>query len=242
MRLLLCDWETKKGISNSAKSWLHAMTNRRANSGHSSWLGAAVSGKIPESIRCAWLDGRSRVSQATTCAWRVNAVGLAQYRAGQFDRAIQSLQESNRLVWGLAVPQEYAVNWFVMAMVHHRLGQSDAARQCLETGRKLMDLGRPKTPDEPAKFTAPADWIMANVLLAKAECFCNLLPQAPDRAREIILRALSLAILLGLAGSRWPGMHRDDERRLVSSISLTFRIVVESELKKVILILAYRPV
>jgi len=37
-------------------------------------------------------------------------------------------------------------------------------------------------------------------------------------------------------------MHRDDERRLVSSISLTFRIVVGSELKKVILILAYRPV
>src|SRR5262249_38153090 len=64
------------------------------------------------------------------------------------------------------------------------LGQGDAARQCLETGRKLMDLGRPTAPDQPAKFSAPADWIMANVLLRESEAVLQSEPKTESLAAQ----------------------------------------------------------
>src|SRR5262249_11079900 len=54
--------------------------------------------------------------------WRYRNLGLALYRAGRFEEAIQRLVEG----------QEEAMGWPVLAMAHHRLGQKEKAREWLE--------------------------------------------------------------------------------------------------------------
>jgi tetratricopeptide (TPR) repeat protein/tRNA A-37 threonylcarbamoyl transferase component Bud32 len=63
-----------------------------------------------------------------TNAWAIYVLGLALYRAGQFDAAINRLRES-----GQADPNWHAtaLNWPVLAMAHFRLRHADEARHWL---------------------------------------------------------------------------------------------------------------
>jgi hypothetical protein len=103
-------------------------------------------------------------------AARLNALALAQYRAGQLEEAIASLTESNGMPWGSggSEPQK-AVNWLVLAMADQRLGRAEEAQMCLHTARGLFDRARPNLPGEPAELNASEDWVMMNVLLGEAE-------------------------------------------------------------------------
>src|SRR5207253_8527165 len=59
--------------------------------------------------------------------WDFHVLGLAQYRAGQFDQALRSFTNAN------VKRHRYAeLNWFGLALVHHHLGHADEARQCLD--------------------------------------------------------------------------------------------------------------
>jgi tetratricopeptide (TPR) repeat protein len=53
-----------------------------------------------------------------------HALGLAQYRAGQFDGALQSFTKADVKEWAYR-----DLNWLALALVHHRLGHPDEARQ-----------------------------------------------------------------------------------------------------------------
>jgi serine/threonine protein kinase len=96
--------------------------------------------------------------------WDFHALGMAQYRAGQFDVALQSFNKAldkrnNR----------YAeLTWFALALVHQRLGHSDEARQCLDKGNQYMTRMGPSGPGQPARLL-PQDWLETQLLRREAE-------------------------------------------------------------------------
>jgi tetratricopeptide (TPR) repeat protein len=69
-------------------------------------------------------------------AWHLYGLGLAQYRAGQFDRAAQALHEALRAAPGTCPRGEV---WLVLAMAHRRLGHAEQARRWLEKAVEWMD-------------------------------------------------------------------------------------------------------
>jgi tetratricopeptide (TPR) repeat protein len=63
-------------------------------------------------------------------------LGVAQYRAGQYAPAVRRLRESLR---GYPDWSAGAIGYPVLAMAHHRLGQTNEARQALEAAAKAID-------------------------------------------------------------------------------------------------------
>jgi tetratricopeptide (TPR) repeat protein len=70
--------------------------------------------------------------------WRLYIEGLANYRAGQYQRAIECVDEALRLD-----PDWYAkaIVYPVQVMAYHRLGRVDEARRGLTAADKFMDGG-----------------------------------------------------------------------------------------------------
>ena len=100
---------------------------------------------------------------------------LARYRAGQFERAIETLKETPR-----DDPNDLwqAKNSFVIAMSHQRLGDEGAAHEALRRGQeRVVDAG-PKTSDQPANLAAP-DWIELELLRREA-----IEVLGPDQAKD----------------------------------------------------------
>jgi serine/threonine protein kinase/Flp pilus assembly protein TadD/thiol-disulfide isomerase/thioredoxin len=96
-------------------------------------------------------------------AWYIHVLGLAQYRAGQFDQALQSFEESKVKRWNYS-----GLNWFGLALVHHRLGHPDEARRCLDEGIQWLEREGPPSAERPTKLQAQ-DWIEAQLLRREAE-------------------------------------------------------------------------
>jgi WD40 repeat protein/serine/threonine protein kinase/regulator of sirC expression with transglutaminase-like and TPR domain len=101
-----------------------------------------------------------------------HALGAAHYRAGQFELAVQRLEESDRSGWGDAS----VVNWLFLAMAQHQLGHADEARKWLDKATALLQRVVPASPDEPVTLLA-TDWFEAQVLRPEAEKLLN----APHR-------------------------------------------------------------
>ena len=112
--------------------------------------------------------------------WDWHVLGLAQYRAGEYDLAIKNLE--THLTWNAP---ETAQNWLVLAMAHHRLGQTDQAQKCLESAQQLIKKVRPKEPDavvlrEDRTALPPTDWVAMNALLHEAKT----LIQSPETSQH----------------------------------------------------------
>jgi tetratricopeptide (TPR) repeat protein len=56
-----------------------------------------------------------------------HTLAVAHYRAGQFDRAVQRLRESQGFGWG-----GHVIDWLLLAMAHERQGQHEEARRWLD--------------------------------------------------------------------------------------------------------------
>jgi tetratricopeptide (TPR) repeat protein len=110
--------------------------------------------------------------------WTLTVLGMAEYRAGQFDRAIEHFRESNTLRRGW---QLRARNYFGLAMAHHRLGQVDAARECLEKARQFFERVQPASPGGTPPLDDAAEWIEQHVLSREAEA---LLQSSSDPSPE----------------------------------------------------------
>jgi tetratricopeptide (TPR) repeat protein len=80
-----------------------------------------------EAVRLA-----ERAVKDEATAWYLHALGLAHYRAGQLDLAIEWLQKADQSIDWRGRPN----NWLVLAMAHHRRGQADDARQWLSRARQ----------------------------------------------------------------------------------------------------------
>ena len=68
-------------------------------------------------------------AQEPSVPWRIYVLGLAEYRAGRYNGAVERLEESLTLgtTWASA-----PLNYPVLAMAHHRLGHGDESRRWLE--------------------------------------------------------------------------------------------------------------
>ena len=97
----------------------------------------------------------------------LHVMGLAEYRAGEFEKAIKHLEQSNAINWrGRENGAEDCLNWIILAMCHHRLGNTQKSQECYETATGLV---KPATPEEgmPAHL-APCDWIAWHILHQEA--------------------------------------------------------------------------
>ncbi len=108
------------------------------------------------------VEWASRAVASGDYGWYVHVLGLAQYRAGQFDQALQSFTKANVEYWSYR-----DLNWFGLALVHHRLGHPAEARRCLDKGIQWLDRERPRSPEQPANIH-PMDWLEAEVLRREA--------------------------------------------------------------------------
>ncbi len=68
--------------------------------------------------------------------WHLYVAGLAHYRAGQFEQAVERLRQSLSLDpnWPAR-----AINYPVLAMAYHRLGRADEARQALASADEAIN-------------------------------------------------------------------------------------------------------
>ena len=113
------------------------------------WASTAISSARDRSLDAAWL----------------HCLGLAQYRAGQYEQAIESLQKSNASNWSESAKSQ---NWLLLAMANHCLAHADESKHCLETARSLIAKVRPGKATDRVDMWAP-DWIPMHVLLREAE-------------------------------------------------------------------------
>jgi tetratricopeptide (TPR) repeat protein len=95
--------------------------------------------------------------------WTGMTLGLAFYRAGQFELAIKRLKP-------------YAVSWstipasLLLAMAHQRLGQSEEARRWLDKAVKQMEAEVAAKGNEPVRtLTNAHNWAACEVLRREAE-------------------------------------------------------------------------
>ena len=71
------------------------------------------------------LDRARHLCEMERNSWNVFLLGLANYRAGEFEPALQHMEEACRI-------DDWHAFWPALAMVHHRLGNIEAARERLQ--------------------------------------------------------------------------------------------------------------
>jgi eukaryotic-like serine/threonine-protein kinase len=139
--------------------------------------------------------------------WFLHVLGAAHYRAGQYERAIQRLEES------LAMDPHWsgrAINYPFLAMAFHRLGRQDEARHALSEAERAIDQwtqaryeasGRDYwVVSQGATVFWPVpwwDWMACQLTCGEARGVMGVSPP-PDDPRLRLLRARAFA------GLRWP--------------------------------------
>jgi tetratricopeptide (TPR) repeat protein len=87
---------------------------------------------VPDPTRLVQLA--ERAVRADPVPHNLHALGLAHYRAGQFDEAIEQMHRSIEGNWNAN-----AANWLVLAMAHQRLGHADEARKWFDQAVRWID-------------------------------------------------------------------------------------------------------
>jgi serine/threonine protein kinase/tetratricopeptide (TPR) repeat protein len=123
----------------------------------------------------------------------LHGLGLAYYRAGRHELAIQNLEESNALGWRNSGKCQ---NWLVLAMAHHQLGHEGEAHLCWSMAlRGIPELIGNKARLEgfipySANRVSPRDWICVNVLGREAAALLSQrLPSELEQADPTIDQA-----------------------------------------------------
>ncbi len=117
-----------------------------------------------------WVE-KTGVTEAA--AYRLHVLGLAYYRAGKYEQAIQYLEKSNANNW---TDPARSMNWLVLAMAYHQLHNVDQSEQSLKTAHDLIALAAPKQPGGPVDLFAP-DWIEYQVLSREADALLHASPK-----------------------------------------------------------------
>jgi tetratricopeptide (TPR) repeat protein len=109
-------------------------------------------------------------------AWKVHVLGRAQLRAGRLEAAVRSCGESLEIepTWPGRM-----LNWAVLAMAHHRLGQPREARAWLDKAiqwRDQLPRGKQGQPIAPPGLGL-WDWSEFHVLFREAEALLKAPPE-----------------------------------------------------------------
>ena len=107
--------------------------------------------------------GKQAVDSNPQVSWYIHSLGLAHYRAGQFDLALQRFQESQNGNWNYG-----ELNHFGRALAENRLGHAANAQESLAQGLAWLQKLTPKDPDKPTQLFA-TDWLEAQLLRREAE-------------------------------------------------------------------------
>jgi len=92
-----------------------------------------------------------------------NTLGVARYRAGDFKQALADLEKSARFGHGRT-----SFNYFFLAMVHHRLGNADAAGRYHAQAIQWMKENSPQHP-ELLQFRAEAEGLLGPAVQPRVE-------------------------------------------------------------------------
>jgi uncharacterized protein HemY len=79
-----------------------------------------------------------------------NTLGVTLYRAGEYREAVGALEERLRLGAG----QTDGYDLFFLAMCHHRLGDAEKARDCLDRAVRWREGKQDLTPRWAAELAA----------------------------------------------------------------------------------------
>jgi tetratricopeptide (TPR) repeat protein len=106
----------------------------------------------------------------THSVWSMHVLGLAYYRTGMNDKAVECLTKAvkDHPDW-----QHNVLNWLVLALAHHRLKHHDEAGQWLnKAGRAIEEINRSR-PEKGGGFAPPAwawrDWLGVQMLRDEAD-------------------------------------------------------------------------
>jgi serine/threonine protein kinase/Flp pilus assembly protein TadD len=139
--------------------------------GRLDYLLARISLLAPDAVADPDLPSRlanSAVKAQPRAVSYLHTLSLAHYRAGRHADAVKRFEESARTnpKWS-AQP----VNWLVLAMARHRLGQTDQARQWLDKAVRTVDRDRAVPPKgAPTSLGMhPHDWMAWLLLRREAE-------------------------------------------------------------------------
>ncbi len=110
--------------------------------------------KVVESRVVDW--AKQAVQWRPEWVWSRQSLGLAEYRAGQYEAALTNL------------PRGAHSTLFVRAIIHDRLGDTDDLAWCLEEAQQLMKHMQPQRAEDEA-HDQPLSWIEINVLSREAE-------------------------------------------------------------------------
>jgi tetratricopeptide (TPR) repeat protein len=97
--------------------------------------------------------------------WYLHAAGLAYFRAGELDKAKQTLQESLKGAWGSQI-----LNQLVLGMVEHKLGNDEAAAGLLDAARKWQKEKAVEAAKRNGYVNVQLpDWLEFNALMPELE-------------------------------------------------------------------------
>jgi tetratricopeptide (TPR) repeat protein len=102
--------------------------------------------------------------------WSVHVLGLASYRCGRSDKAVECLLKGldDHPDWDHNV-----LNWLVLAMADHRLEHEKEARQWLDKARQWIEEKNRSRVQEDRNFAPPGwawrDWLGVQMLHQEAE-------------------------------------------------------------------------
>jgi serine/threonine protein kinase/tetratricopeptide (TPR) repeat protein len=117
--------------------------------------------------------------------WSLHVLGLAQYRAGQHDKAIESLRKALKDYpdWDFHI-----LNRLVLAMAHYQAGHAVEARQWFDLARKGIAEESQKNPDQSPRFAPPGwlwrDWLGVQMLSREPEELLNKQPENGKQAAD----------------------------------------------------------
>jgi hypothetical protein len=119
--------------------------------------------------------------------WNLHTLGVALYRAGRLEAAIQRLEESNRTDWG---EQGRMQNRLVLAMAHHRLGHAAQARALLDEVARWWD-GLEAARIDGAVTMPLTDWLPLQLFRREAVALILGCPNCPAAKRTTARPAAS---------------------------------------------------
>ena len=149
----------------------------------------SVTGVNPQQL----IEWAESAVDSNSNAWTLHVSGLAYFRAGDFQRAIEELERSNELEWNkLSIIQ----NWLVLAMAHSHLRQQQQAWQWLQRANEAMVKVGAGGPSAWSNTYAP-DWLalrllhrQAEDLIFDSEAFQRLIAAVDDDHEIWIARAI----------------------------------------------------
>ena len=136
---------------------------------NSAYLVSRACGLAPDAVPDPNVPIRllTRIVAATRTAPHLHALGLAHYRAGEYDQAVNRLEESGKV--SAAWDQATCANGFVLAMAHHRQNRPEKARDILKATVARLERGEQEAR---APVTFPAtlvEWLSCQILRREAE-------------------------------------------------------------------------